>query len=485
MNSPTDIWRLIVQEDLSPASPRCNLCRRCYSSSNSCLCQELSSNKLGNMNTKIGNSADLGTPALARLPAELVQLVTVQLFVDDAKSFYQALKVSREHYQVALYALSRISVKDYIKSNLGDPGIILKSMSHNLVYLSGSGALEFFKPGIRTPKSDWDFYAPDDVKLVSSFMYDMEKVGVKWRSPLDQVQKYMEEDGGYVRFAHTAFLEVLDSGALLQVVCRQGFKLMRWDGLHETWTPVLTKGTNMIKDEVMPYHYLTIDTGKKLVTVQRSELWQEYEQIELIKYIVRGELQRNNTKVEVQLMVEQRQHPLDTPAVFNYHSSAVQCFIGAHVACHFYGQSTSRNLTHVWKYWIANKKNRRAIKKYADRGFKKHDIPPRPPGLWSVCRFAHGDQSTMVGKYNFTNREDWIAKAMYLHARVTAWLESPEKTQLVETPYKKPRDKDMRNYHTNTILSGHTAGLKMHPCALQWVKEGQEVDVSLEHVDNR
>jgi hypothetical protein len=433
----------------------------------------------------MGYPTDLGTSALARLPAELVQLITAQLFVDDAKSFYQALKVSREHYQVALYALSRISVKDYIKSNLGDPEIILNSMSHNLVYLSGSGALEFFKPGIRTPHSDWDFYVPEDLKLVSSFMYDMEKIGVKWRSPLDQVQKYMEEDGGYVRFARTAFLEVLNSGALLQAVWRQGFRLMHWDELNETWIAVLTNGTDMINDEVMPYCYLTIDIEKKVVTVQRSEEWQEYEQIVLIKYIVRGELERNNTKVEVQLMVEQRQHPLDTPAVFNYHSSAVQCYIGAHAACHFYGQNTSRNLTYVWNYWIKNEKNRRAIKKYADRGFETNYTPPTPWGLWSVCRFAHGDQSTMVGKYNFTNREHWIAQAMYVHAQATAWLETSDKTQLVETPYKKPRDKEMRGYHTNTILSGHTAGLRMHPCALQWVKEGTKVDVSLGHVDNR
>lgn len=89
----------------------------------------------------------------------------------------------------------------------------------------------------------------------------------------------------------------------------------------------------------------------------------------------------------------------------------------------------------------------------------------------------------MVGNYNFTGRKDWIAEAMYLHARVTAWLESPQKTVLVETPHSKPRDNELREYHTDPDLSGHTAGLKMHPCALKWVKGGNEVDAPLEYVD--
>ncbi|KAF1980506.1 hypothetical protein BU23DRAFT_10001 [Bimuria novae-zelandiae CBS 107.79] len=422
-------------------------------------------------------------PALARLPAELVQLIASLMSIEDTKTFYNQLRRSKIHRSVAPLFYSRISVKRYIEANLGDPLRILDSMSKNLVYISGSGALEFFKPGCRDANSDWDFYAPNDIGLVSAFMWDMEQVGVKWRSPLDQVQKYMQENGGMVRLQRQTFVDVFGNKTLFRITSKKNFKMVvyRHNPVNNAYFPMVTDGVRFFTDTTLPpplaaaiefdsgdhvpFYNLNINAEAKIVTIEPGETWESYDSVLCIKRIISGELERENKrKVEIQVMVEVRDHPFDTASVFRFHSSVVQCFIGAHIACHYYGKAASRGITHVYQNFVGIERNEKVLQKYRDRGFVEEKIVDQPLG--SSHRLGQEPHTTFMGGYNYTSRQDWVVDALVRHVLSTAWLESSHETTLIRSPFE--RKQWTANYLNDDNLVGHTRGLQLHPAALEW-----------------
>ena len=422
--------------------------------------------------------ADVGSttvqlPALARLPFELVECITWRLDIQDAKRLYHAIKFSKKHLAVAVYIRSRLSVADYINSNLGDSGVILKSMSLNLVYMSGSGALEFFKPGVRGPKSDWDFYAPNEVMLVSAFMWDMEKVGVKWKSPLDQAKEFMNESGGRMRMQREALIQVLEENTLWELVSANDFQL-RISLFGEEFANVLVEDVEaahmclnaIIREEEIPFFRVEIDTNMKGVVIEAGNDFTDYDDISNIKRVIKGELRRCGRTVEIQLMVEARDHPFDTASVFCFHSSAVQCFIGGHVACHYYGKSALEGTNYLWSDFIQKEKNMNAVQKYVDRGFRLKKLPRPRDG--AKCRVADGKQAIFLGSYNFTGREDWVERAIEIHARTTFWRENRKRTLLVEGPLKDTRRAWTMGYMSHQKVLEHLRWLPAHTVAEQW-----------------
>lgn len=422
---------------------------------------------MGNANRKTKRQ-----PALGRMPLELVECIIWQLNIQDARNFYHAIKYSKKHSDVTMHVLSRLSVADYINSNLGDSNVILKSMSLNLVYLSGSGALEFFKPGVRGPQSDWDFYAPNDLALVSASMKDMEKVGVKWRSPLDQIIKYMNEGGGTVRMHKKLLNEVFRDGSLWEAVSRKNFQL------HASPVVLLVHDRDlqsycMLKEKIdlflgskYTFYDVKVNTEANYVMIDQR-LYSPYENISSIQSVIRGELRRANKTVEIQLMVEARDHLFDTPSVFSFHSSAVQCYIGGHVACHYYGVSALKVINYVWTDLIKTEKNRKAVQKYEARGFRSVRI--RPSFHREYSKVGVGKQAIFLGAYNFTDREDKIKRAFGELARETRWKERHSGTTLIERTSFGDWAYWTWGYVRDPYFVEHTKLLSPHIVAQQWV----------------
>ncbi|KAJ4293289.1 hypothetical protein N0V90_008571 [Kalmusia sp. IMI 367209] len=390
---------------------------------------------------------------MTRLPAELLNIITTNLSVDDVRSLYQAASRSKEHVLVAKCCLARISVQEYIECSLGNSSIVLGAMSRNLVYISGSRALEFFKRGVTDTHSDWDFYAPNDFDLVSAFMQGMEQAGVTWRSPLDQIRKLMREDGGMVRLQREAFAEVLENDALFEAATDMNFVVREEEDVEDL-------------SNQSPFRNIVINTVSKTITVEGGSMLQDYDDILFIKRVIRGELRNDRRTVEIQLMVEDRDHPFDTASIFRFHSSVVQCYLGPHVACHFYGAKTSSGITHVWQGYINNAKNERAIRKYRERGFLETSVEM---ARGFQIRHADGDQATFIGGYNYSNAEKGLVQDQVAHARRTMWIETPKKTEFMDRPISVTIPKYYRKIYQPLNEAKKVAAMYTpHPVAQLW-----------------
>lgn len=393
---------------------------------------------------------------IARLPAKGLHEVITRLSIDDAKSLYQATSRSKQDSLVTKSCLWRLSVKEYIQSHLGDASIILRAMYQNFVYLSGSRALEFFRPGSIGNQSDWDFYAPNDFDLVSDFMHEMERVGVIWHSPLDRIQKLMRESGGTVRLPYQAFCDVVASGALSQAATDKDFT-------------IYDNPSNL--DSRTRSQNVHIYTGDKTIIVDTGGIDDDYGDI--LRRVIRGELKTDMGKVEIQLMVEDRKHPFDTSSIFKFHSSAVQCYLSAHVACHYYGKEASPGITHVWHDHVKTQRKERALQKYRERGFREETLTSARGFQY---RHADGSQATFLGGFNHIDTDPDLVRNYTEYARGITWIETLNITKLLG------RDNCLQKLQVSPALESRNRAVKYppHPVARLWaVKEkGKYADVT-------
>jgi hypothetical protein len=76
--------------------------------------------------------------------------------------------------------LARQDVRPVFDDLTDNPEELCNVMRKSKVILSGSRAVNLFKPGSSSKASDYDFYAEDNVHSIAMFMAYMTSIGVNW-----------------------------------------------------------------------------------------------------------------------------------------------------------------------------------------------------------------------------------------------------------------------------------------------------------------
>ncbi|KAI7978476.1 hypothetical protein EIK77_002372 [Talaromyces pinophilus] len=86
---------------------------------------------------------------------------------------------------------------NYFGSHFKYPEILLAAMADTGSLLSGSRALEYFKPGSCEANSDWDFYVPGCESSVAQMMAALEACGVKFNVIWRDIEKLVVNPCGH------------------------------------------------------------------------------------------------------------------------------------------------------------------------------------------------------------------------------------------------------------------------------------------------
>ena len=202
----------------------------------------------------------------------------------------------------------------YLDENFGNGVELFKHMCEYFVYLSGSRSAEFFSPGSAKPDSDWDFYLPDYRDMHLGFMEKLETIGVRFYTSQQLLEQLVAGDRS------TVYLSLKQA---------KDVNTKPFQGLGPLFGPCVLKVVN------------------GLVQVE-SRSHEDAYLLGVHNFVVHGFLPKEEGRVPVQLIVENRSHLLCPQSVFSFHSSCVQSFIGCAGAIHLYGDSACNCVSYTW-----------------------------------------------------------------------------------------------------------------------------------------
>ena len=319
---------------------------------------------------------------------ELIYHIISYLSVTDTLLLRNVSKSSRSHKHVVLECIRRLSTKTFIEEKIGRSGDILDAMSRNAVYITGSMSVEFFVPGTTIANSDINFITSHSNSRVSRFMKSMEEhTGMKWHSPMHELHKNIQSGRGTITVSGAYYETLLRDYDLMKVLQQEGLKVD--ESLVRYWD---------LEEEDEDYGLVVIEVCDTEVSIRY--IYEHDIRIPGIAYVVPGSINIRGKSTPVQLMVQRQLEPITPDAIFNFHSTCVQSFIGAHVACHLYGKSASKLCTYIWLDSMKSTEQQDAAEKYLNRGFSKTNIDIHDRGF--NLRTVDDEHSVLLTKLNTT-----------------------------------------------------------------------------------
>lgn len=335
---------------------------------------------------------------IAMIPHDLVPIILSTLSVNDVTNLRQAVAACPRYRTVADECNRRLSATLYIKQTFGHRRDLLVSMSQNSVILSGLKSLAFFLGDeIDTTHAPWEFYVNDCMSRATSFMFTMEKLGVVWKSPLDEIRVLLMSGNGDVTLSFTSFSKSISCG-LWELI----------ESLHHTVErqDTQTKGY---------WRKLRVSQSKVIITVPTSVST-------CLVCSVPGYLANKST---IRLNMTNRGNSLDMAFLFECNASYEQSMITAHTAVHMYGQMTSKGLTYRWK-------NGRRATPHMDEHFTNVAGKQQIRGF--NVRTADDGQSTCISAFNEARAPVDVVKFYDYMTRTLTWYQTVDFVEEIKRP---------------------------------------------------
>lgn len=325
---------------------------------------------------------------------------------------------------------NRKSVVKYLNKHFGDGVALLEAMSKYYVYISGSRSLDFFEEGYIDDDSDWDIYVSNWPGHVFGIMKELEKLGVAWMSPKDEIEDLKQMGTGSL---------VVESSKMDYLLRNNTFSMgdMDADELADR-----VRFANIVN--------FTIRLEEGTSSVQPNEAGDGYTS-NTMTCIIRGKLVYKGKETRIQLICESRDNSnASIVAPLTYHSSCVQSFIGPYTACHMYGRLTSEGKSYGWRNNISTSARNRLSErtqfgdvevqlvpgwsKYTDRGFS-YVNPPE----WSLgfeLRNAEDGLSTWLEYKDHTAAPHDVVMLYTQVSKALTWFQVTDGTVPVRFPIK-------------------------------------------------
>jgi hypothetical protein len=356
---------------------------------------------------------------LSKLPVDLLRNVVEQMPVEDVMNLKTWAQTNGEDFNAIVQECNyRMSVLRYVDRVLGNGSKWLDAMSKCACYISGSRSLEFFVPGSVTDSSDLDIYTRMG-KGTMQFMNLTNHLGVEWFHVLDVAIRQIKRGDSDIVLNGDRLRSVIRSGELEDLCTRRSceFECDRYIWFDD---------------------FLTMRVRGNKVSVVKSDECTGYEASN-IRDITYGELSRNNVTIPIQLIHETRASgELSVDAIFNFHSSCVQSFIGPHGACHLYGRLTASKSSYYWDRNV--KRGIRPItviddeecvlsrlmghlspewSKYEDRGFTYST--PKLLGKGTTVRQVGDSECTTLYYSDHTEAPSSVVSMYQRHMKLIQW----------------------------------------------------------------
>jgi hypothetical protein len=398
---------------------------------------------------------------LATLPYDIIcemvshmGISTVDKLTNEVSYLHNSKESEKNKYDGVKDACgNRKSVVKYLSKHFGDGVALLEAMSKYFVYISGSRSLNFFEEGHIREDSDWDFYVSNWPGHVIGIMKELEKLGVVWMSPKEEMRDLKAVGKGSL---------VVESSKLEHLLRNGSFAAEDRD--------TVTDIADTIQRVDVPNFTISFNNGD--LSAVPNEAGSGYTS-DKMTCIIRGKLHHKGTITRVQLISESRNDSnASIVAPFSYHSSCVQSFIGPYAACHMYGRLTSEGKSYGWRNNISMTARNRLSEynpsipvevssvpgwsKYTDRGFEY--INPPEWNLGFELRSVEDHESIWLQYDEHTDAPPDVVTLYTQVSRGTAWYQVTDGTIPVHFPIKSTHNHDKLDFgswfiRNNTLSS--------------------------------
>lgn len=375
---------------------------------------------------------------LASLPYDIISEMVSRMDISTVDNLKRQISFkwnyekpdSNKYKGVADACDDRKSVVKYLNKHFGDGVALLEAMSKYYTYISGSRSLEFFSEGHTDINSDWDFYVSTWPGHIAGIMKELEKLGVSWMSPEEEIDDLKKVGKGSLVLERAKFLYLLNKG-------RFGSSDGDIQGLIETMRHSSVDAVTLVIDGDNSTFKPTIP-GDGYVSDKTV-------------CIIRGKLTRKGRTTAVQLIVEHRDESkaaISSP--FTYHSSCVQSVIGPYRAFHMYGRLTSENKSYGWRDNISDEAKERlgpydpfasvdtkpvaGWSKYSSRGFEY--ITPPELTLGFELRNTCDDESVWLEYSDHSEAPHDVVTLYTQLSKSVAWYQVATGTVPVHFPMR-------------------------------------------------
>jgi hypothetical protein len=258
-------------------------------------------------NSNNNSSADY----LANLPYDIISEMVSRMNISTVDSLKREVSYkwdysnpeNNKYKGVSDACENRKSVVKYLNKHFGDGAALLEAMSKYFVYISGSRILEFFEDGYVNNDSDWDIYVSTWPGHIIGIMQELEKLGVTWMSPKEEVSD----------------LKAIGEGSL--IVDSAKFRHLLRSGCFTAQGADMEELVNAVNNGDADNFTLNFKDGdSSVVPNERGDGYTS----DNIYSIIRGKLLHKGKTTRVQLIVESRGDTgASIVAPFTYHSSCV------------------------------------------------------------------------------------------------------------------------------------------------------------------
>jgi hypothetical protein len=357
---------------------------------------------------------------------------------------------------VTVDGISFTSPFEYLRPHFKYPEVLLATMADTGSILSGSRALDFFKPGSCGPDSDWDFYIPGCESSVAKMMSALRLCGVEFNIIWRDVELLIDSAVGYT--VKTTFRDLRDACALYESVMAEEplpiFALL--DGrvarncmriitaIHHSAADMLKVSTDSSCHADVTVQKTNMENGKLHLSIELSniafngrsgnETQNTFTYYDYGKNmcVIPGNIQIGAKSIPVQIIIvcpqraqsEMRLVPtLDI--LTRFYGSHVQCFISGWFAGQLFPEYTDRMESIEWNT-DQGPPSQRAKEKYRQRGYSFLPPPENPTkkvtyasGMRVVPfweEFLAVDKSQIYGYIEFL--KEWM--------RLVSWVSDTE-----------------------------------------------------------
>lgn len=324
------------------------------------------------------------------------------------------------------------SIEDFLgQGPFKGRGRELRNEMSNGVCLSGSQAVpytvkvsESFSKQLRF--SDWDFYTNGTVRNLQSTIQSLRRLGVEFRSIFYALSKEIETARVHYSYKEPVYLGL----NTLQMLQKHWYRLGRsciYSSVNEFFSALEKQNVDLHSSDFseerreLPLICLSKNCTIRVAVCPRQKAMSVedigYRKLKLT--VVTGEI----NGVAVQVIAKPKQ-PMEQ-LIMEFHSSFVQCFVGADYAAHFYWTMARKGKSYFWgKNDQAPKSAMAAQRKYQRRGVRYIDYNEK--GL-NECTGCEDKQR----KRQLGDAESLSVAGPEHNERPLKWLESPGCTKLV------------------------------------------------------
>ncbi|KAI7554891.1 hypothetical protein KC331_g229 [Hortaea werneckii] len=264
----------------------------------------------------------------------LCWLIMFQIAVPFLICFYSAIL---QTVRARLNPDYTTAVVNYLHQSFGAPESLLRSMASGNFILSGSRALDFFRPGSAVESSDWDFYTYHNSYCVGLAIQALMDSGVVFDDALQPLRDMLDAPARMVIRMHVdtiwTYIERADfyrhTGRPLEAPIDQLLQEIRTELTIDPYTRVMALPRRAV---------LHILRGRREPTYGPGTTTSVH--------IVTGHTTHNGTNQKVQLIFSPRLTPLQH--IMAFYASSVQCFISAFGAVHLFHKLAMKREAYYW-----------------------------------------------------------------------------------------------------------------------------------------